>query len=263
MSKTLKQIGDNISVMARVKTPSAYFGGTDRNSRGIFLAIEQAIEEILRAQDWTQLSVQWEFGVPQGIGKIGLPNATDALPTFDHLNDLTPWSKDQNRPLIGPVTRDEWNAIEAWMVSPRFTTFMLMNKSVTDVRDYLQTFGVFGDEIGKTENCILWYQTLDHAVYTQGDPPATRYFESDQQFSLLDDDLIEIGGLAKFLRIIGRNYQDEMSDFHDLLAERVGRDEGSRVVSLETYPGIDWRYESTRYRDRHGWCVNTGRNIIP
>ena len=244
MPKQLSEICQNIATMARVKVPTSFYGSTQRNARSIFLAVEQAVEDILRAQDWTQLRLRASYTITSlGLSRIALEE------NFDHINDNTIWSSTNNRKLIGPIDSAEMNSIRASGINPHTTAFQIRNKGPNDPSPYLNIWGTV-----ENEAIIFDYQTLWHA-YIEGSPApvSTRYFTSDNQISCLDSDLIEIGGLAKFLRIIGRSYSDEVQDFNDMLTERIARDEGSMTVSLE----------SEINQNTFIGLANTGYRVVP
>lgn len=245
MSATLKEMGQNIATMARVRVPNAIYGSSERNARSIFLSIKQACEDILRAEDWSQLTHDFEFYVNQGAGRVTMP------PGVDHLVDKSVYSVTNNTPLIGPLNPAEFNRIIALDEDPRRTCYGFVSSEDSDSYATLVTFGTT-----RLEQCILDYVTFDHCFYIGLDVTPTRYFVSDNQVSKLDQNLIEIGGFAKFLRILGRSYIDEVEEFNDLLSERISRNLGSRAVRIG-------QGQSPDMSDARDCLANTGIRIVP
>lgn len=234
----LLQIGQAIAIKAGLPVPSTIVGNTDRTVQAIFQAIKDGSQkDAYRDVDWSVLHIEYTFGTT-GAGYY------DLKPDFDRFVNNTIWDRTNGQTLIGPVAPDKWqlyvSGLSGLTGSRRICRIVGMNRSHMHPNnpDRLQIYpddpdvlvvNSAADPIDIAYEYITKWYIVNVGMLGQG---LTDQWNSDIDYSVIDDDVIEAAALWRLLRILGMSYADEREEYNALVLERGSSDGGAESLSL-------------------------------
>lgn len=210
-----------------VPRPTAVVSSTDQQVRQLYaLANEEGVSLAKRA-DWQSLVTEWTFITVAQAEQTNTPIPTD-LKSF--VSDSF-FNRTSQRPLVGPVTPQAWQAQQARPVmSGIFLAF----------RERQGTFLVTpaptaGDTIAYEYVSASWAMSSAG----QGKPA----FTSDDDSAFLDEELIKQGLRWRWKQAKGLPYAEDMETYERAVEDATGKDGGTRALAIGGNANYwpDWR----------------------
>lgn len=195
--------------------PTAVVGSTDGQVIQLLALANVAGRELAQSYDWQAITEEKTFVT---VAAIAQPAAFAA--DFDHFIANSAFNRTTRRPVNGPLTSAQWQAV---MAQPQLNTVFLV---------YNERQGSFNfspaPPAGQT--IAYAYVSLDWAKSATGTPQAS--FLADTDTSYLDETLIADSLVWRFLRAKGLSYAEEMTTYERNLEQQQARDGGSTMLSV-------------------------------
>lgn len=199
-----------------ITRPSTVIGSADLQVRQLFaLAVEEA-EELAGAHPWQAMTREHTFTT------IASATQTGALP--DDLDRLIPgsfYNRTTRRPVLGPVTPQRWQEIQA---NPQVNMVVLA---------YRQRDGAFlvtptppaGDTIAFEYVSTNWARSSDLAT-------DKARWTADTDKTYLDESLIKLGLRWRWKKTKGLPYGEDMETYRQERDQARARDGGSGAIGF-------------------------------
>lgn len=229
MATLLSIIQDACDVIGLAR-PASVVGGSDQNVRTMLGIANREGRELAQRFDWQVLQTTHTF----------LSVATEeqsAIPSdFDRFMDESFWNRSQNRPVLGPISAEEWEALSA--------------TSVPAVTDIFRRYGnlIFIKPAPTAGETYAYGYVSKNWVYAD-DGTLKSAFTLDTDIPLLSDELITLGVIWRFARSRGLDYSEDRQTYERAVSRMFARDGGRRTmefgVGREFRPGLlvpegDW-----------------------
>lgn len=215
---TLLTIIANTCGRINLPIPTSVVGSTDAQVVQLYTLANKAGYDLAQAFNWQALTEEKTFvTVAASVQPNGLP--TD----FDRFIPNTFNNRSTRRPIIGPVTSQQWQ----WLIAqPAYSTVYLMYRERQG--QFLIGPPTIPPPAGQT--IAYEYVSSNWAKSAIGTPQAQ--FQADTDTSFLDETLITDALVWMFLRAKGLSYAEEMSTYQRNLDQQMARDVGSTQLLL-------------------------------
>jgi hypothetical protein len=195
--------------------PAVVIGSSDSQVKQLLALTNVAGRDMAQASTWTALTEEKTFVT---VNAVTQPSAFPA--DFDRFVPNSGFNRTTRRPVNGPVTPAQWQAL---MAQPQLNTVFLV---------YNQRQGNFNvspiPPVGQT--IAYAYVSKNWAKSATGTPQAT--FLADTDLTYLDEGTLSDSVVWRFLRAKGMSYAEEMETYGRNLDQQMARDGGSTQLSL-------------------------------
>jgi hypothetical protein len=197
--------------------PTAVATSTDAQVIQLMTLANVAGRDLAQAYDWQAITEEKTFVT---VAATTQPNAFPA--DFDHFIANSGFNRTTRRPINGPVTAAQWQALQA---QPQLNTVFLV---------YNERQGAFNlSPVPPAGQTIAYaYISTNWAKSAGISPTPQAAFLVDTDTSYLDESLIADSLVWRFLRAKGLSYAEEMATYERNLEQQQARDGGSTILSL-------------------------------
>lgn len=216
MATALEIIQDAIARVGMYANPSAAVGSTDQGAALSVNLLNQTGKDLVRRHAWQGLLKE------KTITTTATETQSGAIPAdFDRMVANSFFNRTQNRPVVGPLTPEKWQWLQAQTASGIVHAFRIRGDSLivyptppaseTWAYEYVSTYWVGpASSTSASQTGIL----------------------SDTDIFYLDDEVLILGLVWRLLRSKGLDYAEAFRDFEMQLADRIGNDGGSTAIDL-------------------------------
>ena len=199
--------------------PTACFGSTDLQVLQWIEIANTAGEMLASAAPWQALRTEFTFSSMYQTSQTG------AIPSdFDRWIDNTQFNRSTRRPMAGPITPRQWQWIQA---QPIYASVYLA---------WIERGGQFlvapKPPAGQT---IAFEYISKNWVQAVGGGYAAA-FAADSDVSRLDERLLRLGMLWRYLQAKGLDYAEAMDDYERELEKAIARDGGASMMNVAPQP---------------------------
>ena len=208
---------------AGVAPPASVIGNPETTAIRLLAAARQEIFSLAGSADWTALAKEHAFAAAtQTAQPGGLPD------DFGHIVDGTAWDRTGARPLAGPLTAQQWQALRISGARPA-------------ARPSFRIFGgVFHLHPAPAEaggEIAFEYMTRDIVAASSG--ARRRTWEEDDDGFVLSEEIATMGVKWRFKKAVGLAYDDDLNEYLAVLARAIARDGGRPVLRADgAAPGL-------------------------
>lgn len=199
--------------------PTVVIGSSDPQVKQLLTLANVAGRDLAQSYNWQALTGQQTFTT---VAANAQPAAFPA--DFDRFIPNSGFNRTTRRPINGPVTAAQWQAL---MAQPQLNTVFLV---------YNERQGSFNvspaPPAGQT--VAYAYVSKNWAKSSGGTPQAT--FQADTDLTFLDEGTLADSLVWRFLRAKGFSYAEEMATYERNLEQQQARDGGSTSLSLAPQP---------------------------
>ncbi len=211
MPTTILTLGENIALQISMAKPTTLTDSDTVTNHGekILLHLHRTCRGLAGAHDWQRLRREETFTT------VAAETQTDTLPA-DFLRHIqgTFWNRTDRRPVIGPLTPQEWQYLKA------------------------QVTGGVEDQFYQRNNDLLIYpapsagETMAFEYITKMIGLATdntterELFTVDTDYTYFDDELVILGAAWSYKQSEGLDYSEEMNSFELRFYDMVKADGG-------------------------------------
>lgn len=221
---TLLQIVQQFCLRTGLASPAAVAGSTDRMITQIQGLLNEVLEELTRWR-WQQVTCEATFLTTAAEDQGPIDSiATNA---FEKVKEKTFFNRTQNLRVVGPLTAEEWQSIQA-------TSFSALEYSWRLRGDRLLLTPV------PTAGQTLAFEYLSKAmVYNPNDLEYKQLFTKDNDQFLLDYRLATLGLRWIWKKEKGLAYAEELRSFEELAQQLAGNSEGNKALNMnECRPAV-------------------------
>lgn len=202
--------------------PTAVVGSSDAQVNQLLALANKAGHDLAQVFAWQALTEEQTFvTVNATVQPAALPADFDRFIPNSFFNRAT------RRPIIGPVTPQQWQ----WLIAqPAFSTVYLMFRERQG--QFLLGPPTSPPAAGQT---IAYEYVSANWAKSSGGTPQNAYL-ADTDAAYLDERLIADCVVWMFLRAKGLSYAEEMRTYGDNLEQQMARDGGSTELRLSPAP---------------------------
>jgi hypothetical protein len=218
---TLLTISQNIAKTTKSDVPSTIIDNTEEIAKQIFEAVRLATKDVFERHDWSILNYDKTFSSVASQVQYDLPS------DFDRIANGTFFNTTQRK--------------EVFLTTPREWRQLNLNVGVSIIKRYRIRQNKVN--LFPTPSAVesFTYEYISNLIITDNDLASTKTdWTKDNDTSLLNEDLIELQAIWRFLKFRGKDYAEEQQEAEDRLKDIMGRDAGRKTI----YPDIP-RYRFT------------------
>lgn len=196
-------------------TPTSGVGSSDETSKQLVGLAGQEVAELARAHPWQALVKEKTFTA------TATEEQADAVPEdFDRFIPNTMYNRSRLRIVAGPLTAQEWQDLKG--------------RSAVVVYDaFRQRGNALLFQPVPTAGQVYAYEYISkYPVVSQDGATFRRTFADDNDAPLLDDELVTLGVMWRFLRAKGLDYSEAFRSYELMKKQLMARDGGQRGVNL-------------------------------
>ncbi len=201
--------------------PAAVVSATDKTTIDMLALAQQEGMELSRRTAWKALTAEKTFSTTAASAQTG------ALPSdLDWIIPETMFNRDLKWRVVGPISSDEWQLIQASLTSTVFPAFRIRGTSLL-----MTPTPTAGQTVGYEYITKNWCQS------SLGAPQAA--WTADSDTAILDEELHTLGLIWRFLRSKGLDFTAELAEYEKQVSQAMLR-EGVRPV-ISTDPNVRLR----------------------
>ena len=223
MTVTLLSLMQDVADEVGIPRPSSVISSTDDSVRRLLAMMNREGRDLVRVHHWTVLQKLHTFTTIASQEEYSLPS------DYSRLIPDTEWDRSNDRPLIGPINTQTWEAIKSSGLGTgiAFSRFRIV-KSANSLAKviYLEPTP---SSTGLT--MAFWYISNNWCADT-GKTTGQDAWAADTDEPLVDADLLRLGTIVRFKRSMGFEYASEADEYFTLLQTLKGQDRPSPTVNL-------------------------------
>ncbi len=210
----IEKAADRIGIVR----PGSVIGSTDQQTLRLLGYAQQEGEELARKYDWQKLTREVTF---ESTATTVQTSATlTVIPDdFDRFKPGTFYNRTEKREVYGPLSAEEWQ----------------YSASVV-TRVFVEAFRLRGDQLlmtpGDTSGDVMAFEYQSSKWVTQANGTATAAWTSDNDTSVLREELITLGVIWRFKAAQGFDYAEEFRNYETQCANDFMRDGGRRQLNM-------------------------------
>lgn len=203
-----------------IPQPPSLVGTSDQQSRLILSYATQEGIELSRRHPWQVLVKEHTFQTVDGTVAYSLPS------DFDRVIEGSIWNRTQSRRLVGPISAQRWQMLQAQSVSTSWQAFYIRG-------NYFR----ISPTPSATETIAYEYVSSWWCGTASDTSPTAAAWADDTDEPFLDEELITLGVVWRFLRGKGLDYSEAFRTYEDQVTKRIAHDGGQRMLDLSNEPG--------------------------
>lgn len=204
---TLLTICQNVADDVGVERPATIIGNTDRTAKRLLAAATRECQ-VLAKQGWSVLDRPYEYQTVVDQDAYDLPD------DFESLLSDTSWDRTNYWNMRGSLTAKQWQFRKSAIIATTaFRKQFRIKRGAGNKRQY------FIDPVPTdVTDQIFEYRSKGWAQSSTG--VIQSKWLADTDTSLLDEDLVEMGVLWRYLKRIGQSYIEEFNE-HGLIGRQM------------------------------------------
>jgi len=232
VGQTVLEIGNAAATVVGLPEQSTLLGNTNQNARRILKAVKDAARDAFHDIDWVRLTRTHTFATDGSSYYL--------LPTYyDRIVNGTIWDRTNYKPVLGPMTRTEWQKYESGLVSLS-GIYKACRIFADDTLQSVKRIGIYPEtDTGST--IAFDYIDSRYVVVNKIGSVGADITADDNEF-LMDDHVIELGTIWRLLRMLGLNYTSEQQEYFSEVQEKQANDSGAPVLELQLGRAFAGRY---------------------
>lgn len=225
---TLLTIVQDVALEVGVPPPSAVIGSTDPQVRQLLRVAQKEALALSKRANWQSLVVPFEFTTVAGMAQPGV------LPA--EYSRFSPgrviWWVEMFRPILGPLTAEEWAAAISRPLSPGLWGYWRLIGNVVHIYP--------GTDPGQTvrAECI----SKNWCMPSSGQ--ATDRWSADTDTAKMDEELLTLGMIWRWKQLKGLDYAEDMATYEREVEQAAARDGGMKDINMSftrhRWPGFNW-----------------------
>lgn len=212
---TLLTLVQETANLLSIPPPTTVVGSTDTQVRQLFALSNEEGRANARSYDWQELTKEWVWTTNSGDAQTG------AIPAdWDRFYANSSYNRTTIRPMLGPITPQQWQAIQAY---PQINSVYLSFRVRGNV--YLVTpTGENGDTAAYEYVSANWCLAAD-------DTPKPA-FTADTDTTVLPEWLFTLGLRWRFRKSKNLDYAEDFRTYQSELQQLQARDGGNGIIDI-------------------------------
>jgi hypothetical protein len=208
-------IVQDVSNRIGLPVPSTVIGSNDTQVRQLLGLAQQEGKELSRRGPWQVLTKE------KTITATATETQTGAIPTdFERMIEGTFWNRTQDRRVVGPLTPQKWQMLQTGLYSLMWDAYRIRGNDML-----MSPVPQAGD--------ILAYEYISTYWLTNAAGSTERAsWTADDDVAKLDEELITLGVIWRFLKAKGLDYSEAFSTYERMVERKLGNDGGMAILDL-------------------------------
>lgn len=222
---TLLSIVQNVADDIGLPRPSMVAASVDQDARSFMAHAKKAVADLAKTKNggWTILQRLHTFTTVASQDEYDLPS------DFREPIGDTAWDRSTYFEMRGPLSAQEWQAVRSGLAaSPALRFRWRIKRAGSGVTNKFVL-----DPVPTASGDTLVFEYVSSHPILDADGSTTKTtWAADDDTSLLDEDLIELGLKYRFQESRGLEFRVSLADYERQLDMAMARDGGARVLAL-------------------------------
>lgn len=219
---------DAVDRIAISLSGTTVFSNTADTARQMRALANQEGKELMRRGSWQALTKETTFL------SLAQETQTGAIPSdFDHMLNETFYNRTRKRQVIGPLSPTDWQAQKSIIATVLYDSYRIRGNDVMMI-----PVPPAGDTYA------FEYISKNFVLDNTSTPKAA--FTADTDTSILDEELITLGVIWRFLKAKGFDYSEAFRTYELQVSQALARDGSKRTINFAQqvnygrprYPGV-------------------------
>lgn len=219
---------DAVDRIAITLSGTTVFSNTADTARQMRALANQEGKELMRRGSWQALTTEKTFT------SIAQETQTGVIPSdFDHMLNETFYNRTRKRQVTGPLSSRDWQAQKSIIATVLYDSYRIRGNSVLMI-----PVPPAGDTYA------FEYISKNFVLDNASTPKAA--FTADTDTSILDEELITLGVIWRFLKAKGFDYSEAFRTYELQVSQALARDGSKRTINFAQqvnygrprYPGV-------------------------
>lgn len=219
---TLLSIVQNAADELGFARPSAVYTSSDRLVQRMLAMSNVEGQDLAREVDWTILQKLHTFTTTNGTAEYALPS------DYDRLIRDTEWDRSAYRPIMGPLSPQEWQQIKSGSLGSGVVgrRYRIYKSDSTNAR----TFRI--DPTPSADGDTLAFEYISTNWCASSGGTGQSAWAADTDVPILDARLLTLGLIVRLKRSIGLDYASEADEYQHTLTRAKAQDRPAPTLSL-------------------------------
>jgi len=200
-----------------VPSPSTVVGSTDTTNIQLLAAANREGKNLVAGYDWQTL-IKEEAHTTLAAESQG--DMSTIATDFLRFSNDTMWNRTTDRKYYGPLNNAQWQRLKASVSSGITNYFRIRGNALLFHPAPPAGESVFFEYIGKN-----W-------AITSGSSANATSFAADANTTVLDEDLITLGVIWRFLKQKGLPYDNQFQEYRLKLSEKQSKDGAKQIIRM-------------------------------
>ena len=201
-----------------VPSPNAVVGSTDTTVIQLLAAANREGKNLVSGYDWEVLIKEEAHSA---IANESQGTITSIASDFERFSNNTMWNRTTDRKFYGPLNNSEWQRLKASVQS--------------GVTNYFRIRGGFllMNPVPTVNDAIYFEYISKYWVDTTGNGSAdAEKFAADSNTTVLDEDIITLGVIWRFLKQKGLPYDNQLQEYQLKVFEKQAKDGAKPILRM-------------------------------
>lgn len=207
-----------------IDPPSALVSGGDLGAQLLAIANETG-RDLLRRGDWQALKVEASFTTAATATQVA--DITATYPYLKRIIDKSMWNRTQQKRVIGPVSDQAWQRIQATSVAPSTLYWRMRGNAI-----------LFPGTPTAGESVYFEYADKRWCSNAAGSSLYTA-FQADTDIPRVDDYAFVLGVRWRFRQRKGLEYGEDFRQYEDHVADSLGSDTPKETLNANPCVGYE------------------------
>lgn len=213
---TMLSIIQDVADRVGIPRPTTVVGSTDQQVRQLYALLNEEGSELSKRGDWQSLTSEWTFTTNAATIQTGDP----IPPDLDRFIADSFFNRTQVRKLIGPITPQEFQRIQA---QPVYTRVYL---------SFRERDGQILISPPPPEGNLIAYEYISNLWARSGSGTPKESFTADDDTSYLPENILKMGLRWRWKHAKGLDYAEDMATYERAADKALGNDGGARALDL-------------------------------
>lgn len=186
--------------------PSGVVSSTDQNTRVLFGLANEEGKQLARRYPWQRITKEYTFATSDGDESYALPD------DFDRMINDTFFNRTQLERVTGPISEEDWQHTQATLVNYVNPAFRFRGNQI-----------LITPTPSATETLAFEYLSTEWCQSSDGNTDRSAW-AADTDVGLLDEELMTLGVIWRFLASRGMDYAEAMQKYEVEVYQATLRD---------------------------------------
>jgi hypothetical protein len=200
-----------------VPSPSTVVGSTDTTNIQLLAAANREGKNLVAGYDWQTL-IKEEAHTTLAAESQG--DMSTIASDFLRFSNDTMWNRTTDRKYYGPLNNSQWQRLKASVSSGITNYFRIRGNALLFHPTPPAGQSVYFEYVGKN-----W-------AITSGSTANATSYASDSNTTVLDEDLITLGVIWRFLKQKGLPYNNQFEEYKLKLSEKQSKDGAKQIIRM-------------------------------